>query len=149
MFPSFTGESHVLDCRLPRTDGWNRPAWILPGLLAAALLLSFGGCGSSGRPMPLDKQLAKDSFNVFLESWKRGEQQTALKDKSPSIIANDPDWAAGAKLKSYKPVNLEKDDGSNLHPTVELVLQTKQGEQTTQVTYVVGTSPVITVFREN
>ena len=82
--------------------------------------------------MPLNKQLAKDSFTAFLESWKRGEQQTALKDKSPSIVANDPDWSAGAKLVSYQLVNVEKDDGSNLHPTVELTLQTAEGRRQSQ-----------------
>jgi hypothetical protein len=117
--------------------------------LLAAGALTIGGCGGSRGPMTLDKQVAKDAFTTFLESWKRGEQLTALKDKTPPIIANDPDWAAGAKLVSYKPINMEKDDGSNLHPTVELVLQTAAGQQTQRITYVVSSHPKITVFREN
>jgi hypothetical protein len=117
-------------------------------LLALAALM-VAGCGAYNKPMPLDKQVAKDSFKAFLDAWKAGEQQTALKDKTPSIVGGDPDWGAGAKLIDYKVVEQEKDDGSNLHPTAELVLQTAEGRQTSKITYVVGTSPVITVFREN
>jgi hypothetical protein len=36
--------------------------------------------------MPLDEQVAKDSFTAFLEAWKAGEQQAALKNKTPSIV---------------------------------------------------------------
>jgi hypothetical protein len=108
------------------------------------------GCGNTyNKPMPLDKQVAKDAFITFLNAWKAGEQQAALKDKSPSIIANDPDWAAGAKLLGFTPVDMEKDDGSNLHPTVELDLQTAEGRQKSRITYVVSSHPKITVFREN
>jgi hypothetical protein len=113
-------------------------------------LLVVGGCGGThSKPMPLDEQVAKDSFTAFLEAWKAGEQQAALKNKTPSIVGGDPDWDAGAKLVSYKVLDTAKSDGSNLHPTAELVLQTTQGRQTSKITYVVGTSPVITVFREN
>lgn len=113
-------------------------------------LLAVGGCDSRPtKPMPLDKQLAKDSFKVFLDAWQAGEQQAALKQKNPAITAGDPDWEAGAKLLSYKLVEMDKDDGANLHPTAELVLQTANGRRTATITYIVGTSPVITVFREN
>lgn len=119
------------------------------GWFALAGLLTLAGCGASSGPVKLDKQVAQDGFKAFLEAWKAGEQQTALKDKKPSIVANDPAWANGAKLVSYQLVDMEKNDGSNLRPTVELVLQTAQGQRTTQITYVVTSHPVITVFRDD
>jgi hypothetical protein len=113
-------------------------------------LLMVAGCGGThSKPMPLDEQVAKDSFKAFLDAWQAGEQQSALKNKSPSIVGGDPEWEAGAKLISYKVLDTAKSDGSNLHPTAELVLQTNQGRQTSKITYVVGTSPVITVFRKD
>ncbi len=137
-------------CRLQSIRSGRRWSGFLCVLLALGGLLAVGGCGNSThKPMPLDKQVAKDSFTAFLEAWKAGEQQAALKQKSPSIVGGDPDWEAGAKLLSYKVLDTEKSDGSNLHPTAELVLQTAEGRQTSKITYVVGTSPVITVFREN
>ena len=135
--------------RLQTVRNLRRWARLLCGLVAVAGLLIVSGCGSSPtKPMPLDKQVAKDSFTTFLESWKRGEQQAGLKDKTPSIIGTDPEWAGGAKLISYQVVDVEKDDGSNLHPTVDLVLQTAEGQQKSRVTYIVGTHPVITVGRQ-
>ncbi len=130
--------------------GARRCARLVCGLLALCGLLIVGGCDDRPtKPVPLDKQVAKDSFKAFLDAWQAGEQQSALKQKTPEIIGGDPDWEAGAKLVSYKLIEMERDDGANLHPTAELVLQTAEGRQPPQkITYVVGTSPKITVFRE-
>src|SRR5207248_8706781 len=141
---------NVSTCTLRAARGsCGRAAFVGGWLIAIGLLMVTGCGGPSGKPMPLDKQVAKDSFKTFLEAWKAGEQQTALKDKTPSIIANDPAWAKGAKLASYTIVDMEKDDGSNLHPTAELVLQTDEGQHTSRITYVVSSHSKITVFREN
>jgi hypothetical protein len=131
-------------CRAARRVSltWRAAAWMFALLLIA-------GCGGQSGPVKLDKQLAKDSFTTFLETWKRGETPDSLRQKS-AITSRDEDWNAGAKLVSYRVVDIEKDDGSNLHAVVELDLQDPTGEQrTSQVTYVVGTSPVITVFRKD
>jgi hypothetical protein len=136
-------------CRIRSILAARRWPLLLCGLLAGGVL-TLSGCGhSTSKPMPLDKQVAQDAFKVFLDSWKSGQQQAALKDKAPSIIANDPAWASGAKLLDYTPVDFEKSDGSNLHPTVDLDLQTAEGTHKARVTYVVSSYPKITVFREN
>ena len=138
-------------CRLQSIRAGHRWPGLLCGLLVLGGLLTLGGCGDSRtKPVSLNKQLAQDSFKAFLDAWQAGEQQAALKQRSPSIIASDPDWEAGAKLISYKLLDTEKDDGSNLHPMAELVLQTAEGRQPpASITYTVGTDPVITVFRKN
>jgi hypothetical protein len=84
-----------------------------------------------------------------MEAWKNGKKPEDLKDGNPSIVVSDADWQAGRKLVSYK-VGAERDGGYNLHCTVDLVTTDDKGaEQPLQVTYVIGTSPVITIFRDN
>jgi len=120
---------------------------------AAALLVSLAaaGCGrSSGRTLSVDPELAKQSFDTFLATWKQGKSQAELKALSPSIVSGDEDWSAGSKLVDYTISDRVFNDGANLHLTAELQLagakRKKPGK--TAVTYVVGTSPVITIFRK-
>ena len=66
-----------------------------------------------------------------------------------SIVAGDEDWSAGSKLVGYKLSDREFNDGANLHLTAELQLSSKKKKAgKTTVTYIVGTSPVITIFRK-
>jgi hypothetical protein len=86
---------------------------------------------------------------IFLDAWKQGARPAALKAGSPSIIAGDYAWEAGAKLLSYEIAPTETNDGTNLHATVKLVLDGPQsGDAQGDVVYIVGTSPVITIFRQ-
>ena len=83
-----------------------------------------------------------------MEQWKSGGDQTALKAGSEPIVMNDVDWRSGAQLVSYKFLDRGEDVGANLHATLELVVKEKQKRPRTQkVTYIVGTSPVVTIFR--
>ena len=115
-------------------------------VILLCLLISAVGCG--GRPnLSLDENVARDSLTTALESWKKGERPESLKDRSPSIIVGDPIWIEGQRLVSYKVHDQGQSDGVNLHCKVDLVLANQQGKQSRQtITYIVGTSPVITVF---
>jgi hypothetical protein len=119
-----------------------------PGLgaivLGLALVGALAGCTQSkGRNLPLDKTVARDSLKKFLETWKSGGKPSDLKNASPSIIVSDDDWNAGKKLASYTISSEEKDDGTNAHLTAELTIDGRKRNQK----YIVGTSPVITIFR--
>jgi hypothetical protein len=86
---------------------------------------------------------------MALESWKKGEAPKALRDASPSITIQDMDWKAGLVLVTYEMQGGEKEDAVNLHCPVQLTLRDQQGREIKKpVTYVIGTDPVITVFRE-
>jgi hypothetical protein len=119
-------------------------------LLGACLLVSASwGCARTAANLPLDKELARESFRVFLESWQHGDKPESLKERSPSIVSGDPDWESGKRLLGFRIVDDQHDDGTNSHITVELQLEGRRGSPTTsQLTYVVGTSPVITIFRK-
>ena len=96
----------------------------------------------------MDAAVARGAVKTALEGWKKGDPPAALKNASPAITVQDMDWQAGAKLVDYQVDGDGKDFGPNLHVPVKLTLRTPQGKQIKKsVSYVVGTSPYVTVFR--
>lgn len=128
------------------THGGRRVYWALFLVAASALT---AGCDRGARSLALDPELARASLTTALDSWKQGERPAALRDRSPAIVASDTNWASGYKLEKYTVTGDEKNDGTNLHITVDLVVRdTKNRPRQSSVTYTVGTSPVITVSAE-
>lgn len=119
----------------------------LMSCLLLALCLATMGCGSSeGRNLPLDMDLARDACKDFLEAWKSGDKAA---DLAPAIIGKDEAWDAGEKLTDFEFLPNESDGGSNLHIPVRLTVKSPQGrESKLEVTYIVGTYPKVTVFRD-
>ena len=119
-------------------------------IFLSAVGVFTSGCGSGPRRAgAVDAELARESLKTALESWKKGELPGALRDGSPSITVQDMDWKAGLTLVTYEMQGGEKEDAANLHCPVRLTLRDQQGREIKKpVTYVIGTDPVITVFRE-
>jgi len=114
-------------------------------LPVAVLELSLCGCGQTARDLALDSELARASVEKALKAWADGKKPEELK---PDIIIGDSAWNAGAALVSFeiKPEG-EWSDGTNLYVPVVCKLKDAGGKvSTTETTYVVGTSPVITIF---
>jgi hypothetical protein len=105
------------------------------------------GCGHNARNLKLDKDVGRQSLSAFLDCWKAGGDPDSLKSASPAIVGRDSDWDAGKKLVRFT-LGAETDDGTNMHITTELVLSDGRGQVTRPVDYIVGTSPVITIFRD-
>jgi hypothetical protein len=125
----------------------NRNAIMFGYCFCAALILT--GCSRQQQAAAVNVQLAKDSLHKTLESWKKGNDLVALKKETPSITVQDLDWKGGYKLVDYEIIGDGKYDDVNLLCPVKLKLMDPQGKEVTrQVTYMVGTDPVITVFRE-
>jgi len=118
---------------------------------SVSLLLLLGSMfliGCKPQAAPTNPNIAQQSLETMLKTWKDGGKSADLKSGQPEIIAVDDDWESGVKLKSYRSVGDPFDDGKNLHCTVELTLVTKAGrEYKREIVYIVGTSPVITIFR--
>lgn len=126
----------------------RKAAHALVACASILLCLSLtAGCGHSARNLKLDKESARQSLSAFLDCWKSGGEPDALKSRSPAIIGRDTDWDNGNKLVSYT-LGTETDDGTNMHITAQLVVATRSGQAPKTVDYIVGTSPVITVFRD-
>jgi hypothetical protein len=125
--------------------GAARCAVLVLGAFAAML----AGCSGSGRAAPVDASRAREALTIALDGWKKGDSPSALKDGSPSITVQDLDWLGGARLLEYRVTGEGKAVEANLYVPVDLTLKTAQGRETKKsVSYVVGTSPIVTVFRD-
>jgi hypothetical protein len=121
----------------------RRPRWLL-----ALVLVGFAsvGCDRSSRGLSLDQNQAREACAAFLTAWKEGKQPGDLR---PKITGRDYSWDSGQKLVAFELLPDETNDGTNLHIPVRLTLQDPEGkESTSNATYTVGTSPVVTVFRK-
>lgn len=116
--------------------------WVL---ICAIVLV---GC-SSGNPHPVKVDVAQQTLESTMESWKEGKTPDDLKGESPSVVVQDMEWSSGAKLLAYEIIGEGKPVDANLVAKVKLTLSNAEGKETEKtVTYVVGTSPVLTVFRD-
>jgi hypothetical protein len=117
-------------------------------VMAAAAAL-FPGCMGGFQAGPVDAPQARQLLNTALEGWKNGDTPESLQKGSPPITVQDFDWMGGAKLEEFQVDGEGKNFDLNLHILVKLTLKTKEGETVVKtVTYIVGTSPRATVFRD-
>ena len=131
---------------LTRCSPWCRFALVIA---APCLFSPMVGCFGPTRAAAVDAARAREALVTALDRWERGGRPADLKDASPSITVQDFDWEAGTRLVRFRVVDEGLDDDANLRIPVELTLQTPDGREVARhVTYVVGTSPSITVFRE-
>jgi hypothetical protein len=122
---------------------------VFPIRLLALLAVLVAGCSASRYSDPVDPERARETLNTVLEGWKKGDSPTVLKDGTPSISVQDADWLAGAKLVDYQLTSEGKAVASNLRVPVILTIRSKQGKDVKKnVNYIVGTSPVLTIFRD-
>jgi hypothetical protein len=114
------------------------------------VLLLLVGCETGPRKAgAVDAKLARKALETTLNTWKRGEEPKSLRAATPAIIAQDRDWEAGRKLVDYQLVGEGMDDTANLRYPVKLTIRNEKGTAISlDVIYVIGTDPVITVFRE-
>ncbi|MCA9032984.1 MAG: hypothetical protein KDA66_19350, partial [Planctomycetaceae bacterium] len=71
------------------------------------------------------------------------------RERTPEVVVQDIAWKAGEKLQDYEIQGAGKPVDANLVCDVKLTLQNSDGDLHEElVTYLVGTSPVLTVFRQ-
>ena len=111
------------------------------GVVGLVLAMMFVGCSSGDAPgYALDKDLARSSVEKAMQAWVDGKTP---KELQPDIVVGDPAWEQGRKLVSFEIVaDEETTDGSNLHIRVKRKLDASESK----VTYIVGTTPVVTIF---
>jgi hypothetical protein len=109
----------------------------------------LAGCGSNKMEAhPVDPGLARSTLDAVLKSWQEGATPESWQQKSPAVVVQDMDWKTGRKLKSFEVIEPTESVDANLHCQVKLTLEdAEKGEVEQTVKYVVGTSPVLTVFR--
>ncbi|HMO13826.1 MAG TPA: hypothetical protein PKD64_04695 [Pirellulaceae bacterium] len=112
-------------------------------------LPSLVGCKQRGSKYKLDEGVARESMKVFLEAWRDGRTALSLKELKPSIVARDPDWDAGAELLEFSIPAEGESDGTNLYLDVPLTILRNGSRRETTIRYIIGTQPVISIFRDN
>ena len=110
-------------------------------------LCALVGCQPSP-PAAVNASKARDVLKTALESWKKGETDTALQSASPPIYVIDPEWKGGAKLIDFQLLSDEEKD-AHLFAQVKLTVRGPNGKDTTQaVTFIISTAPNLTVSRK-
>lgn len=118
-----------------------------PGVLALCLLQA-AGCGPH-QNTPVDVNVAQETLQTTLENWKLGLTPEEVQNGTPKIVVQDMDWSSGAELLSYEIQSDGRPMDANLVAKVKLTLRGQDGKEVEKTaTYVVGTSPVLTVFRD-
>ncbi|MDX1929104.1 MAG: hypothetical protein SFV81_21430 [Pirellulaceae bacterium] len=111
--------------------------------------LTLSGCGYSAAEHRVTSTTARTTLESVLKSWQAGESSESWQQKTPKVVVQDMDWRAGAKLQSFEILGEGEAIDANLHCQVKLKFaQPQNGKKEITVTYLVGTSPVLTVFRE-
>ena len=116
----------------------------LGGFLCMALLM---GCSDKvGAPVSLP--IAQEILEAAMEGWKEGKSPKDLLAEKPSIVVQEREWNGETKLLDYEILSNDKPTGPNLIATVKLKLSQADGKVIEKTaTYVVGTSPGLTVYR--
>ena len=110
---------------------------IMMTLMTLAVLLT--GCGGPSFPPETDASRGRELLKTVLEKWKAGGTADELKNASPAIIANDPDWKAGSKLKGYEMAAEDRRSGVDLLISVKLQLTKPDGtSQDKKVNFAIG-----------
>lgn len=116
---------------------------------AATITLLIGGCGGySAEANRVDPELARQTLEEVLTSWQEGATPESWQQKTPQVVVQDMEWKSGKTLKSFEILDGGQAIDANLNCQVKLTLTDGEtGERQRTVTYYVGTSPVLTVFR--
>jgi hypothetical protein len=122
--------------------------WTLLTLVAVACV-ALVRYGSSRRLDPVNVSQAREALQKILQCWKDGHPPDEMQKASPPVFVQDFDWLAGRQLASFEIAPDHRTDDVNLHCAVRLRIKSVGGDEVQKdVTYVVTTSPVVTVFRE-
>ena len=117
-------------------------------VISIALLCALQGCGG---PLvkAVDSEVARRTLKEVLETWKQGGSIAELKSKSPSIVVQEVDWSRGMHLQEFTLLDQGREEDANLFCEAELTLVPPGGGKPVRKTviYVIGTDPILTVFR--
>lgn len=121
-----------------------------PAVLLAAVLAALAtGCSGPRRAAPVNADQARQTLRSVLENWRSGQTPDGQRQATPPVVVQDTDWLRGYELLDYQFVTDGRSRDANLHIPVDLTLRDPSGMQRKKKAYyVVGTDPVLTVFRE-
>lgn len=88
------------------------------------------------------------TLETVLTSWQQGETPQSWRERDPEVVIQDVDWMSGKQLQEFELLDAGEPIDANLHCRVRLTLvEPQRGSVEREVTYLVTTSPKLTVFR--
>lgn len=104
---------------------------------------------SEPRAAAVDPELARTTLREVLEHWKQGGTMEELQERARPVVVQEAHWSSGQVLQDFAVVDEGRIEDANLFSEVELTLVPQGGGSPIKkkVTYVIGTDPVLTVFR--
>jgi hypothetical protein len=118
--------------------------------LVAMMLLAPSGCSSSSAHA-VDTPRAREALRTALDHWKQGDTPRSLSASTSPMTVQDLEWESGVKLIDYQVLDDGQTADANLRVRVKLTTEGGKGKAKTTgktVSYLVGTSPSVTVFRD-
>ena len=116
--------------------------------VVACTPLGSTGCSRTSPLRPADAVQARQALRQALDSWQQGSAPVRLQASEPPIHVVDHQWRNGYQLVRYQ-LGSDRPLGANLRCRVQLSLKNGRGKPLQkQAIYSVGTSPVLTVVRE-
>ena len=129
--------------------------WVVAACIVVLATLLLPGCSSSSVAQAVDEPQARDALKIALDAWKKGETSQSLASSPNPMTVQDFEWDTGSKLVDYQLVDDGRADGPNLRIQVKITIigEPAKGKKEAKPTekkasYVVGTSPRLTVFRD-
>ena len=118
-------------------------------MLFVFVILGASGCrGYSSAKHRVESTTARSTLETVLKSWQEGASPESLQEKKPKIVVQDLDWKTGTKLLAFEILGEGDAIDANLYCKVKLKMESPgKGKSEKTVTYLIGTSPVLTVFR--
>jgi hypothetical protein len=129
---------------------WYGTLGVVAACLGVLATLFFSGCSGSAVAHAVDPPRAREALKTALDHWKNGEDPKSLESSATPMTAQDFEWASGAKLLDYQILDDGKEEDTNLRVQVKITLapQAKGKPVEKKASYVIGTSPRVTVFRD-
>jgi hypothetical protein len=114
--------------------------------MEVVLVLQLAGCGAGG--VAATEESAREALIKALDAWKTGRKAEEMRQETPEVIVGDSYWKQGLRLVGYE-IGNGTFDGKNLRVPVTLTIaQPPHGNRKLIVKYIVGTRPVVTIFRD-
>jgi len=129
---------------------WYGTLGVLGACLGVLATLFFSGCSGSAGAHAVDPPRAREALKIALDHWKNGKDPQSLESSAIPMTAQDFEWASGAKLLDYQILDDGREEDANLRVQVRITLgpQGKGKAVEKKASYVIGTSPRVTVFRD-
>jgi len=136
--------------RQVRGPQWTSPITVRANWFIVSLGLCWVlGCGPRNVPVS-DGEQATQLLSETLQAWQSGATVEDQRQKTPPVYVAEEMWLGGTKLDRFEITQPAELFGTNVRLGVRLTCVDQRGsKREREVTYLVTTTPALTVARED